>query len=96
MKRMEYVENLKKIIQAKKYLDKNLYRLFPKDYESKTVDAVVEILKRRENIEIFNKKAIYLYIREITNLNTKQIASSLNRLRDKYKEFKIGWENDIS
>jgi DNA-directed RNA polymerase specialized sigma subunit len=67
-----------------------------KQNDDRVLQAVKILLENPDNIEIFNKKAIYLYIREITNLNTKQIASSLNRLRDKYKEFKIDWEKDIT
>lgn len=66
-----------------------------KQNDDKVIQAVKILLENPDKIEIFNKKAIYLYIREITNLNTKQIASSLNRLRDRYKDFKLGWENDI-
>ena len=45
-----------------------------------------------EDIEIFNKKAIYLYLREITGLNTKQIVNSLKKFRKKYYLFKNDWE----
>ena len=50
------------------------------------------ILSEPEDIEIFNKKAIYLYLREITGLNTKQIVNSLNKIRMKYRGFKQGWD----
>lgn len=66
-----------------------------KQNDDKVLQAVKILLENPDRIEIFNKKAIYLYIREITNLNTKQIASSLNRLRDKYRDFKLDWENDF-
>ncbi len=66
-----------------------------KQNDDRVLQAVKILLENPDKIEIFNKKAIYLYIREITNLNTKQIASSLNRIKDKYKEFKLGWETDI-
>ena len=42
-----------------------------------------------EKIEIFNKKAIYLYMREITGLNTKQVVNNLNKMRVKYRSFRI-------
>ena len=46
-----------------------------------------------DDIEIFNKKAIYLYLREITGLNTKQVVNSLNKFREHYRDFKSDWEN---
>ena len=40
-----------------------------------------------------NKKAIYLYLRELTGLNTKQVVSQLNKMRKKYRTFKREWDN---
>ena len=64
-----------------------------KDNERKVLEAVTIILESCENIEIFNKKAIYLYMREITGLNTKQIVNNLNKIRSKYKQFRKDWED---
>ena len=61
--------------------------------ERKTLQAVQILFSESENIEIFNKKAIYLYIREITGLNTKQVVNSLNKIRKRYREFKKEWDN---
>tara|TARA_R110000824_G_scaffold153926_23_gene325819 strand:+ start:7636 stop:8343 length:708 start_codon:yes stop_codon:yes gene_type:complete len=61
--------------------------------ERKTLQAVQILFSESENIEIFNKKAIYLYIREITGLNTKQVVNSLNKIRKRYREFKQEWDN---
>ena len=62
-----------------------------KDNERKVLEAIKILLSEPEAIEIFNKKAIYLYIREITNLNTKQILNSLNRFRRDYSTIKKKW-----
>jgi len=61
--------------------------------EQKTIQAIEILFSESENIEIFNKKAIYLYIREITGLNTKQVVSSLNKIRKRYAEFKKEWDD---
>jgi hypothetical protein len=62
-----------------------------KPNEKKVVQAIVIIMKDANNIEIFNKKAVYLYIREITGLNTKQIVTNLNKVKEKYRDFKHDW-----
>jgi len=62
-----------------------------KENEKKVLEAVKIILKNSDNIEIFNKKAVYLYLRELTGLNTKQVVNCLNKMRDKYKRFKVDW-----
>ena len=53
--------------------------------------AIRELLQNPEDVEILNKKAIYLYLREITGLNTKQIANSLKKFKVKYREFRVDW-----
>ena len=63
-----------------------------KDNEKKVLDAINILFDSIEQIEIFNKKAIYLYMREITGLNTKQIVNNLNRIRSRYRSFKVEWE----
>ena len=64
-----------------------------KPNEEKVINAVLTLMNNIEQIEIFNKKAIYLYLREITGLNTKQVVSCLNKLRAKYKTFKSKWDD---
>tara|TARA_B100000214_G_C23948008_1_gene618971 strand:+ start:774 stop:1337 length:564 start_codon:yes stop_codon:yes gene_type:complete len=63
-----------------------------KENEKKVVEAVKVLLNNAEQIEIFNKKAVYLYLRELTGLNTKQVVNNLNKLRSKYKIFKTKWD----
>ena len=58
----------------------------------KVLDAIKILFDSIDQIEIFNKKAIYLYMREITGLNTKQIVNNLNRIRKRYRSFKGEWE----
>ena len=54
------------IDQFIKHVDDNLTTLFDKDGEIKVADAIIEVFRKRENIDIFNKKALFIYIKEIT------------------------------
>jgi len=63
-----------------------------RDNEKKVLAAIKILLSSPDDIEIFNKKAIYLYMREITGLNTKQIVNCLNKMRSRYKIFKTKWD----
>ena len=63
-----------------------------KGNEQKVLDAVLTLMKNIEDIEIFNKKAVYLYMREITGLNTKQIVGCLNKMRVRFRTFKEKWD----
>ena len=62
--------------------------------EKAVLHAVKVLLTNVDDIEIFNKKAVYLYLRELTGLNTKQVVNNLNKLREKYKFFKTKWDRE--
>ena len=59
--------------------------------EKKVLEAGKILLKSSDEIEIFNKKAVYLYLRELTGLNTKQVVNCLNKMRANYRRFKKDW-----
>ena len=61
--------------------------------EKVVYDAVRTLFNSADELDILNKKAVYLYLREITGLNTKQIVSQLNKMRKRYKNFKNNWDN---
>lgn len=64
-----------------------------RENERKVLNAITHIFNNIDKIEIFNKKAIYLYIREITGLNTKQVVSGLTGIKNRYKSFKENWDD---
>ena len=64
-----------------------------KDNEKRVYEAIKVVLSSVDEIEIFNKKAIYLYLRELTGMNTKQIVCQLNKFRKRYRLFKIDWDD---
>jgi len=65
-----------------------------KENEKKVLEAVKILLHSIDEDEmIYNKKAIYLYLRELTGLNTKQVVNNLNKLRIRYRIFKKNWVN---
>ena len=62
-----------------------MFTIFKKDKDRKVCDAINILFKRRENLEIFNKKALYIYIREITNVDTPVITKVTKHLKSLYK-----------
>tara|TARA_A100001201_G_scaffold93098_2_gene81074 strand:- start:72 stop:848 length:777 start_codon:yes stop_codon:yes gene_type:complete len=47
--------------------------------------AVLEIFKNCENIETYNKKALYIMVREMVNVKTQYITRVVNILKSEYK-----------
>ena len=64
----------------------NIYNLFPKEYDTQIADAILELFRKRENLDIFNKKALYIYIREIIDVKTPKITKIANQLYDIFKQ----------
>lgn len=61
---------------------------FTKPQERVVLEAVMHLLENPDDPAIYSKKGIYLYLREITNLNTKQIVTNLTKFRKRYAVFK--------
>jgi len=66
------------------YWDDNMDKHFVKKHEKQVAAAIVELFRRRENIEIFNKKALYVYIREMSCASTQQITKVIKAMKDKH------------
>ena len=59
--------------------------IFVKDQEKKIADAVLTIFKTRNDLQIFKKKALYIYIREMTDCDTPNLTRVITKL-------KFNWE----
>ena len=73
------------------YVEDRFDKFFPKGNDAQVADAILELFRKRESIEIFNKKALYIYIREIMATNglevkTPKITKIANRLYDLFKD----------
>ena len=68
------------------YIDKHMFTIFKKEKDRKVADAINTLFKRRENLEIFNKKALYIYIREMTDVDTPVITKVTKILKKIQKE----------
>ena len=66
--------------------ENNMNKVFTRPKDILVADAIVELIRTREMIENFNKKALYLLIREMTGMNTQHITRILNIMKSKNKE----------
>lgn len=58
------------------------------------IEIVSNVLKNYELFNIYNKKQIYVYIREGTGLSSKKITKTIKKLRTIYKEKKEEFFDD--
>lgn len=68
------------------YYEKMIDGRFRNDRDRKISRALLELFKDRKNIEIFNKKALYIMIREMTNTKTQHITKVVNVIREDFSE----------
>ena len=67
-----------------KYFEYKSSLLFKKKRDLDIAYAIIELLKKRDDIENFNKKSLYILIREMTNVNTSHITKVMNVFRGHY------------
>jgi len=68
------------------YWDKNLTKVFTKKRDIQIADAILELFRRSQYIENFNKKHLYLLIREMTDCKTHYITKVVNVMKVKQKK----------
>jgi hypothetical protein len=56
------------------YCTDNIFEIFPKESEAQVADAVLELFRKRDSLDVFNKKALYIYIREMIDVKTSKIT----------------------
>ena len=61
-----------------------LDELFFKDSDKQIADAILTIFSTRRDLEIFKKKALYIYIREITDCKTPHLTRVIKVLKERF------------
>jgi hypothetical protein len=68
------------------YFEIHMASIFKKQIDIDIAYALLEILKRRDEIENFNKKSLYILIKEMTQVNTAKITNVVNVMKKHYKK----------
>ena len=63
------------------YWEANITKIFNKQKDLNIAYAVIELFRNCERIENYNKKTLYLYIRELSNCKTQQITKVINKMK---------------
>lgn len=77
------------------FVSENIYNIFPKGNDAQIADAVLELFRKRDGIDVFNKKALYIYIHEMVNVKTPKITKIVTILQSIFqKNYVFYLEND--
>lgn len=60
--------------------------LFTKETDQQIADAVLTLFTKRNDLDIFKKKALYIYIREMTGTETPYLTKVINVLKEEFYE----------
>ena len=67
------------------HMESNLFNMFDKEDDIKAADALIEILKRSDTVDISNKKVLYIYIKEIADVKSTSITHVINKVKIIYR-----------
>lgn len=85
----EFISDFREEIESQEFMkifSEKIYKWrdsFKKEQEKKIIDGLISVLENSKNI-ICKKKAIYFYLKEITGMNSKQIATNLTKVKKKF------------
>ena len=87
LKGLKYKDRLSIFVdEYVEYITQDIYKFFPKEYDAKIADCILELFRKRQNIDVFNKKALYIYIREMIDVKTPKITKIANVLYGIFKK----------
>jgi len=76
-------------------LDESILDLFDKPEEIRVAFAILEIFKKRNNIEVFNKKAIFIYVKEMTDAHSNTITKVIKKMKSVYQSILIEYIENV-
>lgn len=50
------------------------------------IDAIITLFEKIEDLDFLNKRAVFVYLRELSSLNPKQLSVAMSNIRKYYKE----------
>ena len=57
--------------------------------ENACIDAIIQIFERADQIDILNKSAVLLYLRELSGLTPKQLTMTMQSIKRHYRRLKL-------
>jgi len=85
--------SLKKLVDMfVEYSYENMEELFIRSQEQEVADAILTLFKTRYDLDIFKKKALYIYIREMTDCETPTLTRVINKLKEIFWDIYSNYE----
>jgi len=76
------------------YIDKHLYIIFAKKRDQSIADSINELFRKRMDLYSYNKKALYILIRERTGVHTQYITKVVGIMKRLYAELYMEYNKE--
>jgi len=76
------------------YWEDNITKVFKKDRDLSIAWSVIELMSKVDSIEIFNKKALYILLREISGAKTQHITKVINTMKTHFTTMEKQWSEN--
>lgn len=67
-------------------IDREMFDIFQNENDLKVAVCILEMFRKREELDLFNKKLIYIYIKEMVDVPTNSITRVIKKLKTVYKQ----------
>ena len=95
--RMDLIEERKDFIDLfVNVVENHLPLFFSKQRDMQVADAILYLFKSRENIENYNKKAIYILVRERTGVSSQYITGVIGKIKLIYSKLYSEYKNGLN
>jgi ribosomal protein L22 len=70
------------------FIELNLDKFYITRMDISTANAIVSILRRRFELDIFDKKALYIYVKNIVKVSNQKFLDTFNIIRREYYKYR--------
>jgi len=69
---------------------KKIKKLLNQVHEHACMDAIITVFEQIDDLDFLNKRAVFVYVKNISNLNQKQMGSAMSIIRKHYRTITKG------
>lgn len=64
---------------------RKIKRSLSQPHEHACIDAIITVFEQLDELDLLNKRAVFVYVKNISNLNQKQMGSAMSIIRKHYR-----------
>lgn len=69
---------------------RKIKKMLNQTHEQACIDAIITVFEQLDDLDFLNKRAVFVYVKNISNLNQKQMGSAMSVIRKHYRSITRG------